>query len=507
METNGGLTLVADPSPLPGPGGGRAQTRPARTAELAAVYGALARHSPDDPSSAPALALVGTPLDTAALGRLHGLGVDVHAVDDPAAVGEVGPAAVLLGGSAHGTVLPAGPDGTLDGAAVVAAVERARLRDWAGDAAPGPRLTTLHRPGSDSRGVVQFRLAGAELVAKIGDADAIAAEARFATEVNATLARDGRRALFPVVHGLRREGGQAVSLMEAGEPVPIAPLFADPARTVLADDAGEQLQPHLDQLAAWYGLTAEPRRPTVADYLYRERYHVLPGHPAFRGTFRALFGELSPAALLAAPVRLPGADLPGWTAAVGWLDEAAPALLPESGSAVHGDIYAANMLRRADGSPLLIDPRTVWDGRDRPDVGFGDPVYDLATLLHGVLPMAAVLRAVETGTTGTLFAAPPRVVPGAPLDLTGLRLPTEPPAAVTALEERMLRVLPPTPEPRSRLRARMYVGAATSLAGWLKYERSLRTREAWLATYGYVIWYLARARTLVAAGPEKEQHP
>jgi hypothetical protein len=32
------------------------------------------------------------------------------------------------------------------------------------------------------------------------------------------------------------------------------------------------------------------------------------------------------------------------------------------------------------------------------------------------------------------------------------------------------------------------------LLGWLKYERSLRTPEAWLATYAYVAWYLWRAR-------------
>jgi hypothetical protein len=160
---------------------------------------------------------------------------------------------------------------------------------------------------------------------------------------------------------------------------------------------------------------------------------------------------------------------------------------------VHGDIYAANMLVLADGSPVLIDPRLRWEGRDRPDVGYGDPVYDLATLLHGVLPMAAILRAVATGTTAGLFGARPGPR-GGRLDLSSLRLPTAFGPAVTALEARMLTALPPTREDPRRIRTRLYVGAATSLAGWLKYEKSLRTQSAWLATLGYVAWYLAAAQ-------------
>jgi hypothetical protein len=172
------------------------------------------------------------------------------------------------------------------------------------------------------------------------------------------------------------------------------------------------------------------------------------------------------------------------------------------------------MLLRDDGSPVLIDPRTVWEGRDRPDVGYGDPVYDLATLLHGVLPMAAILRAVETGTTGDLFGGPVGGQASSPvggpvsgpvngavgsgaevLDLSSLRLPTEFPPAVRAMEARMLRALPGD-EPARRVRTRLYIGAATSLAGWLKYERSLATPQAWLATFGYVAWYLWRARNV-----------
>lgn len=503
-------------------------SRPSTPTELAHVYRALANVRSEPSPSRTVLVLVDVVLDAATAEWLHRFAVELHRLAaDTIDTSVVARGVYLLGGVMHATMIPADvPD---LGPAVVASTRRARLHEWARAANPGPVFTTMHRPGSDSQGVVQFRLGDREIVAKIGHRDAIAREVEFASGVNALLASEGRRGLFPVVHGLRVEGDRAVSLMEAGHPMPIGPLFADPAHTVLAETALDVLEPHLDQLAAWYRLTVTDRRPTVADYLYRERYHVLRETPAFTSTFRSLVGstlrsrpggELSMDELFAASVLLPGGRVvAGYTEAVAWLDTVAPGLLPDYGSAVHGDIYAANMLFRPDGTPMLIDPRPVWEGRDRPDVGYGDPVYDLATLLHGVFGMAAVLRAVDTGTTDALFgvgtgrgssARPPaRPVDGggfhpdriwragpAPgtLDLSSLRLPVVFPPAVRSLEARLLRTLPRAADHRAR--TRLYIGAATSLAGWLKYERSLRTPAAWLATYAFVIWYLWRARQL-----------
>lgn len=455
--------------------------------ELADVYASIAATRPDLDVATPVVALVGAPLAPTTLTWLRQFGVDVHSLPGTT----LPPGAYAVGGGLPPSMVPGEGAGLDD--EVMAVVLRARLREWAGDTVPEPTFTTLHRPGSDSRGVVQFRFEDRDIVAKTGAREAIEGEARFATQVNSLLAREGRRGLFPTVHGVRAEHERAVSLMEAGEPLQIAPLFADEARTVLADEAAAVLEPHLELLGAWYRLTADTRPPTVADYLYRERYHALPADADFVATFRSFFGDLPMEDLFAVPVHLPGeVVVPGYREAVGWLDEVTPQLLPRHGSAVHGDIYAANMLLRVDGTPMLIDPRTVWEGRDRPDVGYGDPVFDLATLLHGVLPMAAVLHASEAGTIRDLVGGAVRPAPDA-LDLSAARLPTDFPPAVRALEDRMLRALPRADR---HAQVRLYIGAATSLLGWLKYGRSLRTPEAWLATYAFVVWYLRRAREL-----------
>lgn len=488
-----------------------ARLQPVTVGDLASLYAALDERGQsvsDQPVSdqpvntvAPAIVFVSAPPGEPALERLRHFGI--AAVDISAA--GLAPGAYLLGGALHGLRLPAGePD---FGATVVAVAEQARLRQWA-VACQEPEFTTTHKPGSDSRGVVQFRLGDAEIVAKVGDADALSGEVAFASRVNELLAADGHPRLFPRVHGLLTEGDQAVSLMEAGRPMPIGPLFADEARSTLAGSALAVLTPHLEQLAAWYRLTARDQPPTVADYLYRERYHALRELPAFTATFRALFGDVPLADVLDVPVELPGGlTVPGWGEAVAWLDKVAADLLPGHGSAVHGDIYAANMLLLPDGTPVLIDPRTVWEGRDRPDVGYGDPVFDLATLLHGVFPMAAILHAVQSGDPAALFGGDPQAGLPRPgrdrLALSGLVLPTRFPRAVTDLEAAMLAVLPPAAEPAWRARTRLYIGAATSLAGWLKYERSLASPQAWLATLGYVTWYLWQARNVWDNGKQE----
>lgn len=47
--------------------------------------------------------------------------------------------------------------------------------------------------------------------------------------------------------------------------------------------------------------------------------------------------------------------------------------------------------------------------------------------------------------------------------------------------------------------ARLHVGTANALLGWLKYARSVQTRHAWLAIFVSVLYHLEVARRLLEA--------
>jgi hypothetical protein len=406
---------------------------------------------------------------------------------------------MVLGGERDGLLVTGITDSVAHTRAVIDLLTADRLRAWAraagaDPAAAGAGVRATYANGADSVGIVAFE-AGLPLVAKVGPRAVIDAETAFVREVNGTLGAQGDPPLFPVLHGVHHEGPQATSLMEQVEPLTLDHVvFEDKARFRLAQDAVPALEPHLGLLRSLHTSTRRPRRPTVADYLYRERFHAVVEHEGFLGTFRSFFPGWDRTALLGADVVLPGGlRTPGYTALARELDVRAPALLPGSGCLVHGDVHLKNMLRRADGSPVFVDPRTVWDGRDRPDAGFGDPAYDFATLLHSALPMSGLLQAVEEGTGEALLPALPPAPEHGPLDLSGLTTPFTVDPALARLEERFLAALGPD-DGAPLLRARLYVGAANALAGWLKYERALATPRIWLAVYAYVVWYLDRAR-------------
>ncbi|MBB5122271.1 hypothetical protein AF335_14715 [Streptomyces eurocidicus] len=485
--------------------------RPATAAELADLYAALGGRGLVPDTVVPSVVVVETPgsdsLVPRLTDRLGPFGVRVVALEAAATAGPSRAARVtfFLGGELHGWCLesPDAPDSTDEAEPIASAVIAARLRSWAAATRPVPTVTRFHRPGSDSIGVVQFADAGTELVAKIGEAGMIRSETGFTSRTNDSLTGIGRDPLFPRLHGVHIEGHQGVSLMEAAEAADLEQrLFADEARTELAPDAADVLAPYLDQLAGWYRLTAGDQRPTSADYLYRERFHALREQPALRSTFRLCFGDRDLDEHLAAELTLPGGSrIPGYTAATAWLDEHAPDLLPRGGSQVHGDIYPTNMLRRSGGGPVFIDPRTVWEQRQRPDIGYGDPVFDLATLLHGLLPMPAILHAARQGKAEALFGD--AFDPARPHDVSALRLPLRFSDRLRAMEDRLIRTAPGS-EPAHIVRCRLYIGAACSLAGWLKYENTLRTPHTWTATYAYTAWYLWQARAVHEQHTAKE---
>ncbi|MBY6059453.1 phosphotransferase [Leisingera daeponensis] len=85
--------------------------------------------------------------------------------------------------------------------------------------------------------------------------------------------------------------------------------------------------------------------------------------------------------------------------------------LPSFSTMIHGDLHLKNMVAAPDtDNLLLLDPRLQWDAEPVDRFGYGDPVYDIATLLHSIGGMATILRAIETGTAvGSLISKKARV--------------------------------------------------------------------------------------------------
>jgi peroxiredoxin len=412
----------------------------------------------------------------------------------------------VLGGARRGLVIDEITDSVAHTRAMVETLRADRLRQWseiAGQEAPPATTPTEFYPnGADSFGIVAFG-GDSPVVAKIGPREVIRAETDFVALVNDSLAGTGQVPLFPRSRGILVEGTQATALMEQVDPRPLdESLFEDDERWTLSPTASADLDGHLTLLDNLYRVSWRREAPGVTTYFYRDRFPAIVAHPGFRAAMTELLPDWDLATFLTTPVLLPdGLQVAGFNPVTSALAPYLRQLVPVGGSLIHGDPHLRNLLYRQDRTACFVDPRTVWDGHQRADAGFGDPAYDLATLLHSVFPMSAILRAVDSGSYLKLLPDVPEA-PGAVLDLSGLAMPAVALAGATELENRLLThlaLLPETTDPAIS-RARLRIGAANALAGWLKYARSLPDPRAWLAVYGYSVWYLDRALSALEDG-------
>ncbi len=119
--------------------------------------------------------------------------------------------------------------------------------------------------------------------------------------------------------------------------------------------------------------------------------------------------------------------------------------------------------------------------------GYGDPVYDLATLLHSVGGMATILQSIEDGTSDQLLS----IYEGE----DGIQIRFSRPFAhlvdsvVVEFPELCGEIQPPeTMGPH--FRQRLFVGAANATIGWLKYKNAVKTAKAWWAIFALSALFL-----------------
>lgn len=312
--------------------------------------------------------------------------------------------------------------------------------------------------------------------------------------INTLLEQAGRPRLFPAVVAVNADEDPAWYLMEAADPVSLdRVLFADPARTMV--DAARQplLTAGIDRLSNLYELTFRREVPPVARYHYRDRFAVIPGRADTRLTHELLVGGGDLEELLSQPVVIDGFACRPYREQLAFLEEHIADLAQPVGAYLHGDAHLPNMLITADESIVFVDPRVVWDGNDVGDPGFGDPLYDFATLLHSLHVMSAILHAIELEQTGALLSVDARPA--------GLELAS---GAIRIHDNRVVESFRATVAERlpadiagANWQARLHVGTANALLGWLKYARSVQTREAWLAIFASVLYHLEVGRRLL----------
>lgn len=350
--------------------------------------------------------------------------------------------------------------------------------------------------GADSVAITRADLT-IPLVCKMAAPAIIAQEAGYMSRINCLLGERGHPRLFPAVMTIHTDEDPAWYLMEAADPISLDQLlFTDPERTVIDPDREPLLTDAIGKLSNLYEATLRREMPPVAPYHYRDRFHVIPEREDTVRTHDLLVGGRLED-VLSKPAVIDGYECRSYAEQVRFLDERLEDLAQPVGAYLHGDAHLPNMLRM-NGGVVFVDPRVVWDGNDVGDPGFGDPMYDFATLLHSVHVMSAILRAIDADETERLLSV---TEGGGVLVATiGILRFDGNPVLDWFRESVMRRLSPEFLGPNWE--ARLHVGTANALLGWLKYARSVQTRHAWQAIFVSVLYHLERARRLLEGREE-----
>lgn len=324
-------------------------------------------------------------------------------------------------------------------------------------------------------------------VLKIGKPEVIRLETEFFDTVRAVSAD-----MFPKIWSRGQFGERAWYLMEAGVPDSGEELvFADDDHYCLGDQWESSLLTELSSMAMLYSQSLIQRPCAVADYHYRRRISRVLARTDFREAAAEIGGVDNIKNLLGKPLVVNDVVLPPFAALVNSANRSAESSLPEWSTMIHGDLHLKNMVASNSSKGfLLLDPRLQWDDEPVDRFAYGDPVYDMSTLLHSIGGMATILRAIEQEATTALItvdttddevrvAFAPEVLKL--IETTANRFP--------AVCERLL-----PPETRGdSLRSRLFIGAANATIGWLKYRAAIPTHSAWWAVYALTAMYLNAA--------------
>jgi peroxiredoxin len=346
--------------------------------------------------------------------------------------------------------------------------------------------------GADSVAITRLDVT-VPLVVKMAAPNIVREEAGYMRRINGLLEDAQRPRLFPAVLALADQEDPAWYLMEAADPVSLDRIiFADAARTVIDPRREPLLSDGIDRLSNLYELTLRREIPPVARYHYRDRFSVIPTRADTQLTHQLLVGgDLEE--MLARRVVVDGFACRPYRDQLRFLDEHVDELAQPVGAYLHGDAHLPNMLISGDDSVVFVDPRVVWDGNEVGDPGFGDPLYDFSTLLHSLHVMSAILHAIDAEQSADLLTVE---VSAGGLEAASSRLVIHGNPIVESFRAAITERLAPDLI-GANWSARLHIGTANALVGWLKYARSIQVREAWLAVFVSVLYHLEVGRRLL----------
>ncbi|MCV0428903.1 MAG: aminoglycoside phosphotransferase family protein [Roseibium sp.] len=325
------------------------------------------------------------------------------------------------------------------------------------------------------------------MVLKVGSPDVIELETSFFGQATTVSPQ-----LFPRIWSSGDFAGRAWYLMEAGKPDSGEELvFSRRDRLGLDPDWIETLVSTLVPLAELYRGTVVERTCKVARYHYTERILRLLKRDDFRQTAAETASIREIGATLRKPLRVNGMALPAAEELVEHASRSGHGSVPRFSTMIHGDLHLKNMVATLRGRTfILLDPRLQWDCEQVDRFAYGDPVYDMATLLHSVGGMAPILRAIETDTVDRIVTIEEtsrevQVNFSTPLlDLIRTTLTNFPKVCIQLL---------PAETMGPSFPFRLYAGAANATFGWLKYKDAVKNEHAWWAIYALASIYLDAA--------------
>lgn len=366
-------------------------------------------------------------------------------------------------------------------------VRAERLGHWTQCATVSPQIRTLHRPGSDSIGVIEFDCVAGRLVAKVGPEDVMLVEQEHVLRTHDSGAR-----IFPVPHGYDSRAGVATRIMDAAEDAGfVERIFSRGPDGLLRASASEisAVDEHLRILTAWHADSLADGEPEVAKYLYVDRLLTLPTSELCSQVGEGVLGRDAYREAFETEVILPDGSRTSYRELVSWVRNTYAEWHPTQSAVVHGDIFTSNLMRGQEGEPRFIDPRSAWDGAVNAQAGRGDPVFDLGTLLHAVSPMVTILDACARGAESRLL--PEGALATGHVDARATVSTADIPARAVYVS-RVADLTRDWADPGSMVR--LHVASACSLLGWLKYPKVVRTTDAWWSVFLAVVADLARAR-------------